>query len=304
MTILSFFTSLYGMMYNRRGLHPRVLSPFRYVIRKLANLILPVYLSKSVLKKRGERIDNLIISFTSFPARIEKVWMVVECLKRQSCLPKKIILWLSKEQFASENSIPESLRNLVDELFEIRMVDDDIRSHKKYYYAFNEYPSMNVVTVDDDVFYHPNVIMDLVNNSRLNPECIIANTTTQMVFKEGKIEPYSKWNKNVLPHDRDNLVQIGIGGVLYPPHLLPIMTQDKNVFMAIAPMADDLWLNAMAQINGIPVIQSVNKYLPLPILNTTPSLSQTNVGHGGNDDQLEKIRHFLIKNNHKDILLR
>ena len=70
----------------------------------------------------------------------------------QTFLPKKIILWLSKEQF-DKKDLPDSLLSLENEVFEIRMVDGDIRSYKKSYYVLKEYPEDNVLLIDDDLFY-------------------------------------------------------------------------------------------------------------------------------------------------------
>ena len=66
--------------------------------------------------------NGVIISFTSFPARINDVWKVVESLKNQSILPAKIILWLSKEQFPDGSGIPASLKDREGDIFEIRIV--------------------------------------------------------------------------------------------------------------------------------------------------------------------------------------
>lgn len=98
-------------------------------------MLLPWFLSKKKVIYKGKIQKNLIVSLTSFPARIEYVWMVVETIKRQTVLPEKIILWLSVDQFPSMESVPKTLLNEQNEMFEIRMVNDDIRSYKKYYYA-------------------------------------------------------------------------------------------------------------------------------------------------------------------------
>ena len=168
MNYLNFFTKAYGLLHGYKGLPFWVLTPFRRIVRYFSNKILPNYLSKS--KPSNGRVEkNIILSFTSFPARISNVWQVVESIKRQSVLPEKIVLWLSLKQFPGGEGIPDSLLNEVDDLFEIRMVEDDIRSHKKFYYVMQEYPDKAFVTCDDDIYYHPDTLKYLVECSKKHP---------------------------------------------------------------------------------------------------------------------------------------
>ena len=134
MNLLNLFTGLYGKLHSYPGVPYWGLTPLRKIVRFAANKYLPLYLSQS-LPKNGKPEPGVVISFTSFPARIADVWQVVKSLKNQTVLPEKIILWLSKEQFPTKSTIPDSLCQEEDKLFEIRMVDEDIRSHKKFYYV-------------------------------------------------------------------------------------------------------------------------------------------------------------------------
>ena len=83
---------------------------------------------------------------------------VVECLKRQTIRPDKIILYLSKEQFSSIEEIPDNLISRQDDIFHIEMVDGDLRSHKKFFYSFTSYPDNLVLLVDDDIYYPLNMV--------------------------------------------------------------------------------------------------------------------------------------------------
>ena len=154
MNVLNLLTKSYGKLHSYRGIPYWVLTPFRRIIRRVTNVFLPNYLAKIHRQHLNNRCD-VIVSLTSFPARINTVWMVVESLKNQTLRPMKIILWLSKEQFPTKQDIPNSLWECEDSLFEVRIVDGDIRSHKKYYYVLQEYPDKSFVTCDDDIYYHP-----------------------------------------------------------------------------------------------------------------------------------------------------
>lgn len=278
-----------------------LLTPIRRFIRKTANRHLPFYFQRHG-PLMHEKIEGLVVSFTSFPARIDKVWLVVESLKRQTVLPEKIILWLSRKQFPSQSDIPTNLQSLVDSLFEIRFVEEDIRSHKKYYYVLTEFKDKTFITCDDDVFYDPKMIQRLVDTSRHYPGCIIANHTSQILFDvNGDVLPYRQFSGFVKPYSSTNLIQIGIGGVLYPANSLHGLTIRKDLFMELAPMADDLWLNAMARLNGTRIVQSSKDMLTLPIIDESPSLSEVNNGANKNDLQLSQIREYLITHGLSDV---
>lgn len=294
MNKLYLLTSVYNLLRIRGAITARIFSPFRRTIVQVANRTLPKYLGK-VCNHHAKRLDDVIISVTSFPERIESVWMTIQSLKLQTLLPHKIILWLSKEQFPNQDSIPLSLKKLVDDLFEIKMVDGDLRSHKKYFYALRYYPSKNIVTFDDDIFYHPNLMQTLYLTHLDYPNCIISNKTARFVVEKGILLPYCKWDRMTSVFDSKNQVQIGVGGVLYPPKSLHNDVLDVDMFMALTPYADDLWLNAMARLNGTIVLKSSFKGAFIQINDGSPTLSYDNYIQGRNDIQLKNLRLAIIK---------
>lgn len=292
MNKLYFYTTLFNVVRNHRFVPPQLFGFLRRFVKKQANKELPKYLA-SAKKEENVRCEDIIVSVTSFPGRIDTVWMTIQTLKLQTVLPEKIILWLSNQQFKSEKDIPISLRNLVDDLFEIRMVDEDIRSHKKYFYALKEYPNKSIVTFDDDIFYHPDTLKCLLDANKIFPHAIIANRTVTLKTKNGDILPYSKWYRRTKPFDNCNQVQIGVGGVLYPIGSLHEEVLNKDIFMKVTPMADDLWLNAMARLQGSRVIRSQYRGSFLGISDGSPTLSSANYNGGQNDIQLIQLRDYI-----------
>ena len=263
MNLLNVLTTVYGKLHNYPGIPFWLLTPFRKIVRSIANVVLPAYLERKhkVFLLNGH---GVIVSFTSFPARIQDVWKVVESLKNQTICPDKILLWLSKDQFPSKENVPHRLIECEDDLFEIRMVDGNIRSHKKYFYAMREFPRSTIITCDDDIYYHPKMLESLIKTGKKYPGCIIANVTKQMLFDgNGDLLPYYKWNGDFKPFSSLNNVQIGAGGVLYPPGSLHKFVLKKDLFSKLAPLADDLWLNCMARLQKTPVIQTDFNVLPL-----------------------------------------
>lgn len=294
MNLLDILTRFYGKLHNYKGIPFWVLTPLRKATRATANVLLPKYLAKLHYQRQISG-EGVIISFTSFPGRIQHVWKVVESLKSQSIRPDKIVLWLSKEQFKSADDVPLSLKECEDSLFEIRMVDGDIRSHKKYYYAMQEFPDKTIVTCDDDIYYHPDTLLRLVQTSKRFPGCIAANVTKQLSYDDaGKLRPYLQWKTDFKPYSSKNNVQIGVGGVLYPPHSLNPLVFRKDLFTKLAPLADDLWLNLMARLNKTPIVQTGQNFLFLDIKNNGSSLSSVNNGRENmNDCQISQMREWL-----------
>lgn len=294
MNSLYFFTCVYCLLKNRRFIPKRLMTPIRYVTRVLADIILSHRLD-GIQPQVKLRIPNMVVSLTSFPERIDNVWKVVKCLKCQEYRPEKIILWLSKLQFPSENSVPVNLRKEEDDLFEIRFVDGDILSHKKYYYAMKEFPESTIVTVDDDIYYHPKTITYLIDTSEEYPHSIISNITIRIKYDGEKLLSTRKWKGIVPGHETRNLLQIGAGGVLYPPHCLDKIVFDMEALSECAPFADDLWLNMSSRVANTPVIQSNSDILFLLFSSAPSALYKSNVHGGGNDIQLNKIRKYMIE---------
>ena len=301
MNALDLFTKTYGKLENC-GMPFWVMTPFRRIVRGLANIVLPKYLSRPYKQKTRVEKD-LIVSFTSFPARIDNVWQVVECMKRQTLQPDKIILWLSDEQFPNGEGIPYSLRKEEDSIFEIRLVKGDIRSHKKYLYVLQEYPEKTFITCDDDVYYEPDMIENLVNTSLRFPNCIIANNANLIYHAaDGNLLPYLQWMPATRKYESKDLLQIGIGGVLYPPNSLNPLVESVDIFQKVAPLADDIWLNTMARLKKTPIVKAPGNNLKLPIESESPTLSSVNNGSENmNDIQIRQIREYLCENGYIDV---
>ena len=76
------------------------------------------------------RDEKIIVSLTSFPARIDCVGYSIKSLFNQTVKPDRIILWLATEQFENQE-MPELLETLKSKGLEIRFCED-LKSHKKY----------------------------------------------------------------------------------------------------------------------------------------------------------------------------
>lgn len=291
MTVLDLFTKLYGRLHSER-LHYRFLSLPRYIVRSLANRILPNYLAKQcALSNRV--IEGLFVSFTSFPARINNVWQVVECLSRQTYLPEKIILWLSKEQFPSEKDIPESLKSRLNDRFEIRFVDGDIRSHKKYHYISMLFPEKYVFLIDDDIYYPISLIENTWKAHLAYPDAVICNYGFHIEYDDnGVLKPYNKWKRIYTESSSDAIFFGSGGGTLIKPSSLYSDLDDIDLALQLTPIADDIWLNTMVNLTGLKKVLLNNRQI-LPVCSKDDSkLASQNRENNQNDIQLENVVNY------------
>lgn len=240
---------------------------------------------------------KVIVNLTSFPERIKCVAQAIRSLQKQTIRVHKIILWLAKEQFANQE-LPETLTKLIGKDFEIRWCNEDLRPHKKYFYAFKEFSNSINITVDDDIYYDRSTIENLLISYIKYPYAISANRVHRMkIDKSGNILPYSTWDRefNKYHHPSMELFATGVGGVLYPPFIF-----DKKIALNIKTIietcldADDIWLKFNAIYTNTPVVLASEKFHLNFIENSQEvSLWKKNDTQKQNDIQLSKVRKFF-----------
>jgi len=285
----TFYCRLYERFHNYKGIPPYILSPFRRIVRRVANCRIPQYFKKNKLDFDKEKSD-IIVSLTSFPARIESVYLVIQCMLRQTILPNKIILWLSKEQFPDE-CLPNSLSELIGDFFEVRFVSEDIRSHKKYYYVMKENPHSWVLLIDDDLYYPADMIEQMIEARNHYHDTIICRYASVLEFDHNNIPPYSNWWVNETSDAvYNNRLFFGSGGgTLVKRDFFDKDLLDINIAMSLTPIGDDLWLNAMANLIGTNKFK-IKSGLLLPILiKNDERLCWDNVNNNMNDNQVGKL---------------
>lgn len=266
------------------------------ILKRILDRIVPNYFLKTQVQypnglNTNKRNKDVVVSFTSFPGRIQDVWIVVECLFRQTYKADKIILWLSKPQFEGVE-LPKLLVEQQKRGLEIRFVHEDLKSHKKYIYAFKEFQNEYIITVDDDLYYDEQLLENLVGLKNKFPDCVATNRAHKLHFSGGSILPYSKWYHNAFgekpSHD---LVLTGGFGTLYESKDLYKDVTNESLFLKLAPHADDLWLKIMVMLKDKKVVTN-SKYNkdPISVKGTQKSkLVTENVLNGGNDIQFKNL---------------
>lgn len=247
--------------------------------------------SKKYGLNRLDRDQRIIVSLTSYPKRINTVWITIETLLRQKVKPDKIILWLATTQFEGLESLPQELLRLQSRGLTIRFCDD-LKSHKKYFYAMQEYSEDIIILVDDDMFYPYDTIKKLMKMHNKYPKDICAMTA--QVMSPSVTSMPSVWRNPMLKekYEHSDQIQIFTGsGSLYPPHVLDNNVFNKNQINEICPYADDLWLTFMAMQHKTKITtQFPWRAFPITIYGTSvESLWQINSARGNNDKQWKAL---------------
>ena len=292
--IHNLYTKSYGQLYNRNLLPSILFPPIRRFVRFLAAYSLPKYLQNAPIDKPKRKCENVIVSLTSYPARIEDVWMTISCLLRQTYLPYKIILWLSKEQFENVD-IPQSLLVLLSDTFEIKYVDGDLRSHKKYYYAFRIFHDKIVITVDDDIIYASDMVESLIKAHERYPNDVLCRYAKNIGRSDlENLTAYRQWKGASALNNGDIFFGSG-GGTLFQPSKM--IDEVTNIITAqqLTPLADDIWLNAMARLSNQRIRLITNELYLFFDKDESTSLSHSNVGESQNDVQLRNIIEYYKK---------
>ena len=259
---------------NFFGLLIRVKHSFKYNCPEVVEC--GIKHSPSPSRSEGEKI---IVSLTSFPARINIVVKTIKTLLTQTLKPDAVILWLAPEQFPNgEKDLPQELLDLKQYGLTIDWYKD-IRSYKKIIPTLKKYPNAVIITTDDDIYYAPDTVESLYKSYLEHKNEVHAHRCDwlKVVEEDAKTVPHPspllegegmtevvqtqkkviKWEKTrELYLDRHRGVAsfhnrlTGYGAVLYPPNCFYKDVCDESLIKELIPTHDDIWLWAMATLNG------------------------------------------------------
>ena len=249
---------------------------------------------------------NLIVSLTSYGKRVtnNSVCYTLYSLLAQHRRPQEIILWLDEDEF-NDNTLPAMLRRLKNHGVQVRYCEN-IRSFKKIIPSMRTFPDADIITVDDDIYYSPSMVDELVMHHKLQPKNVIALGVRMPQLENGKFQPYKQWQK--IHHISQTLVYnpmlpmpVGQYGIFYPAHIFDDEALNMETAMLLCPLADDLWLYIMGlrcHVNKTIVPASKVTYYFIDLLRqhfSRDRLYATNVCEDMNDVQLHKLlEHYAI----------
>lgn len=251
------------------------------------------------LARRIKGEPRIIASLTSYPPRIGTVDKAIRSLLAQKTLPDKIVLYLYEGDFPrGERDLPPQLRELFANDVVVRWVDEDLKSHKKWYWAFGDYPDDLVVLFDDDLIYRNTLIGELLDCHKRFPECVCASRTHFIIFGEnGLFLPYGKWEMEAPARYPEltfapsvQLFATTGAGTLFPPRSLPDEAFDRGAIRELCMNADDVWINELLRSCGGKVVAATENQALEYIPDTQEvALCHENLDSGGNDGYFRQI---------------
>lgn len=239
-----------------------------------------------------ERDKKIIVSMTSYGQRLNTVHVTIDSILRQTVKPDKIVLCISEADHAD---LPATLKKYEKKnLIEILVCEDLKSPHMKYFFTMQKYPDDIVITVDDDVIYRTDLIEKLYSSYQLYPDCVSALRVHRIrLNEEGEIRPYKKWKLRSSEYvlvPRHDYFATGVGGVLYPPHLLHEDMFRLDIIRETCLKADDVWLKFMELLNDVKVVLADSNKALEYIENTQEGgLFNKNVDCDQNDVQIQAL---------------
>lgn len=242
---------------------------------------------------------KIVVSMTSYPKRIGTVHKALETIYAQTRKPDQVVLWLAEEQFpGKEADLPETLMSLVREKGLRIGWCEDLKGHKKYFYALQEYCNDIVVTSDDDLLYPADMLASLHKSYLLYPNAISTMRTHLILLSEdNQILPYHNWIRETdgtMHQPSMQLMASGGAGDLYPPGLYRKEFFDRDLVLNRCLWADNLYVKIMELVSDVPVVLA-HRIEPLRYVEDTQgeTLFQINGEQNQYDTQLVDVTEWL-----------
>ena len=113
--------------------------------------------------------EEIIVSLTTWSARISNIPTVLDTIYAQSLLPDKVVLNLSHREI-----VPVEVEQYIDNHGVEVFWTEDTKVYKKIIHTLKRYPNACVINIDDDMLYPPGMIEDFMNTHNKfpnNPIC-------------------------------------------------------------------------------------------------------------------------------------
>jgi hypothetical protein len=229
-----------------------------------------------------------VVSITTTRVRLQSIFYTLETIGSGRLKPSRLVLWI--DQGLIDQGLPESLLRLQKRGLTIQGCRD-VGPHTKFYPQVASEPNATtaLVTADDDQLYPHDWLERLQRAYQQQPDIIHCYRASRMVLgSDGRLLPYKSWHptQSVLPSALN--FATGVSGIIYPPTMQAALARRGTAFIDCCPKADDVWLNAVALWERIPVRQIVpqqRNFAELPG-SRQQGLARTNVDRGGNDPQI------------------
>lgn len=262
--------------------------------RRLRNALKAVQNFPRISNPKPHGLDGkLVVTLTSYPPRFPTLAATLKSLLDQKICADHTVLWLAEKDLPQ---LPKEVLSLKNHGLEIR-VCNDIRSYKKLIPALSAYSGSWFATADDDVYYPPSWLRNLVVKAQQNKKPVVVASRAHLarVDEKGIFLPYKLWEENTkckkVSLNRGRIFPTGVGGVLYSPGSLPECVHDEDRFMNLCPDGDDIWFFWMSRMAGANHVTTKKNFdiIPWPTSQNC-ALFHTNVVNKKNDLQIVNMQ--------------
>ena len=183
---------------------------------------------------------------TSFPGRI---YLAPKSYKHfiatQTQKADHYVLWLSRAEFKGEKQPGEiGLQEIVDSGVEIHWCDEDSKIHIRHN-SFKLWPAAYNIMIDEDIYYPPTYVEELVAGAKKYPDCVISYFSCFEIFTG-----YRKFELPKIPWPSTRNKFNG-GLVCFPPNTYPnICFNHEALRDKICPFHDETWVNLFLKYMG------------------------------------------------------
>lgn len=183
---------------------------------------------------------NVIVTMTTTPTRINKIWPTLNSIALQSQQPEKIYLWIPKtfKRFpnASIQTLPDYI--LQNPNIHVQFIETDYGPASKLLPSLKLFAQQDtkIIIIDDDRIYPPHFIHDLLKYEQLDPGAAIGIAGTVMHGTE-RCE-YRSTKKMALVD-----VLLGYNGILVKPNFFSEEVFHYPPDLPEAFFEDDVWFS-------------------------------------------------------------
>lgn len=194
---------------------------------------------------------NIYVSLTSIFQKQKLLLKTLQFMLKQSLKPDKYYIYLSEEPYLidkgfKDKKINKELELFIknNEVFEIRWCKN-IGPYRKLLYILKEKWNEDclILTIDDDCFFHPDLIKDYVNDYR-KYKCCISYRGKSHDFKNKDFSDFDYYKtKPIITKNLLNFANSGVGTVTHPSffHKTKNLIFDLKLVNELCKTTDDIW---------------------------------------------------------------
>jgi hypothetical protein len=194
---------------------------------------------------------KIYLSLTSIFQKQQHLLKTLKSILKQSLLPDKCFIYLSEEPYLldkgfKDRKLNEELADFINinKLFEIKWCKN-IGPYRKLLYLLREKWNEDclILTMDDDILYHHNLIQDYINDYNKYKCCISYRGCTHD-FKNRDFSDFNYNNKKTTKlKDLFNFANSGVGTITHPTffHKTDKLIFNLDLINDLCKTTDDVW---------------------------------------------------------------